>query len=175
MVKEHIFFICGHFWWFLHSNTPIMLYKICYWWFFLSQDNQWTRYLVHPKIRRPKSCLLMFSSLVSFHLMLSIQLTADLTPEWSGGPMFPPFLHYYTKTPFYCIETVTSNTLNHWRVVVFDQLWANTAPTAFSLTNVHAKWCIHCLLISSTPLLSHATSIYDHPKRFCGVFWYFPE
>ena len=30
-----------------------MLYDICYWWFFLSQDNQWTKYLAHPKIGRP--------------------------------------------------------------------------------------------------------------------------
>ena len=34
---------------------------------------------------------------------------------------------------------------------------------SFLITNVHAKWGIHCLLISST-LLSHATSIYDRSK-----------
>ena len=35
----------------------------------------------------------------------------------------------------------------------FDRLWANAAPTlntAFSLTNVHGKWRVPCLLISST-------------------------
>ena len=32
-----------------------MLYNIRYWWFFLSQGNRWTKYLVHPKIRRPKT------------------------------------------------------------------------------------------------------------------------
>ena len=42
-----------------------------------------------------------------------------------------------------------------------------------TVTNVHAKWWIHCLLISSTPLLSHATSIYDRPKWVCGVFLLF--
>ena len=48
--------------------------------------------------------------------------------------------------------------------VVFDWLWANAAPTlntAFSLTNVHAKWWIYYFLISSTPQLSYTTSIYD--------------
>ena len=45
---------------------------------------------------------------------------------------------------------------------------------SFSLTKAHAKWWIHCLLISSTPLLSYATSIYDQPKRVCWVFWCFP-
>ena len=45
---------------------------------------------------------------------------------------------------------------------------------SFSLINVHAKWWIHCLLISSTPLLFHATSIYYQPKQVCGIFWCFP-
>ena len=73
----------------------------------------------------------MFASLVAldgFHLLLSTQLTADLTPEWSGGSMFPPLSYTYTKTPFYCIETVANNALKRQRVV-FDQLWANVAPT----------------------------------------------
>ena len=81
--------------------------------------------------------------------------------------------YIYTKTPFCCMETVTNNTLNHWCVVVFDRLWANVAPTLntdFSLINIHAKWWIHCLLISSTPLLSHATLIYNWSKQVCGVF-----
>ena len=156
-----------------------MLYSICYWWFFLSQGNQLTKYLAHPKIQRPKPCLLMFASLValdSFHLLLSTQLTASLIPKWSGRFMFLPLSHIDAKTPFCCIETVANNALNQWHVV-FDQLWANTAPTlntAFSLINVHAKWWIHSLQIFSTPLLSHTTSIYDWPKRVCGVFWCFP-
>ena len=48
-----------------------------------------------------KTCLLMFTSLVAlggFHLLLSTQLTADLTH---------PLLNIYTKTPC-CIETVTN-------------------------------------------------------------------
>ena len=135
----------------------------------------------HPKIWTPKPCLLMFVSLLTlddFHLLLSIQLTADLTSEWSGGSLFHPLSHIYAKTPFCCTKTVANNTVNCRHIAVFDWLWANAAPTlniAFSLTNVQAKWWIHCLLISSTPLPSHLTSIYDQPKRVCGVFWCFPE
>ena len=131
---------------FLPSNAPIMLYNICYQCFFLSQGNQWTKYLAHPKIWRPKHCLLMFVPLVAldgFHLLLSTQLTASLTLKWSGGSMFYPLTHIYAKTPFCCIETVANNTLNLQHIVIFDQLWANVAPTfntAFSLTNFHAKW-----------------------------------
>ena len=165
---------------FLLSNAPIMLYNICYWCFFLSQGNWWTKYLVYPKIQKSKPCLLMFASLVAldgFHLLLSTQLTTDLTPEWSYGSMFHSLSHIYDITPFCWIETVADNALNRRCVVVFDWLWANTAHslnTAFSLTNVHAKWWIHCLLISSAPLLTYATSIYDRPKQVCGVFWCFP-
>ena len=46
--------------------------------------------------------------------------------------------------------------------------------TDFSLTNVHAKWWIHCLLISSTPLLLHTTSITIGQNKlveFSGGFW----
>ena len=56
--------------------------------------------------------------------------------------MFHPLSHIYAKTPFCCVETVANNALNRWHVVVFDRLWANTAPTfntAFSLTNIHAE------------------------------------
>ena len=140
---------------------PIMLYNIRYWWFFLFQGNQWTKHLVHPKIQKPKPCLLMFASLValdSFHLLLSTQLMADLTLDWSGRSMFHPLSHIYAKTPFCSIERVANYALNHWHIVFW--LWANAAPTmntAFSLTNVHAKWWIHHLLISLTPLQSHAT------------------
>ena len=59
-----------------------MLSNICYWWFFLSQGYQWTKYLAHSKIWRPKSCLQMFVSLVALDgscLLLFTRLTADLT------------------------------------------------------------------------------------------------
>ena len=84
---------------------------------------------------------------------------------------------FVQKLFFFCFEIVANNALNCWRIVVFDRPWANFAPTlntAFSSTNVHAKWWIHCLLISSTPLLSHATSIYNRPKQVSGDFWCFP-
>ena len=91
-----------------------------------------------------KTCLLMFASLVTlddFHQLLSTQLTANLTLEWSGGSVFLPLLHNYAKSPFCRVKTISNNALNQC-VAVFDRLWANAAPalnTAFSLTNVHAK------------------------------------
>ena len=44
---------------------------------------------------------------------------------------------------------------------------------AFSCSNVHAKWWLHCLLKSLRCQLSHATSIYDRPKPFFGLFFVF--
>ena len=105
----------------------------------------------------------MFASLValdSFHLLLSTKLTADLTPEWSDGSMFYPLSHIYAKTHFCYAETVGNNDLIRRRVVVFDRLWENVTPTlntAFLLTNVQAKWWIHCLLISQ--LLSYLAQL----------------
>ena len=148
--------------------------------FVFSQGNRSTKYLAHPKIQRPKPCLLVLTPLVAlngFHLLLTPQLTANHPPELSGGSMGHPLLHIYAKTPICCVETVANNALNRRCVVVFDRLWANAVPTlntAFPLTNVHAKWWIHCLLISSTPLLFHATSIYDRPKWVCEVSWCCP-
>ena len=88
------------------------------------------------------------------------------------GWLSPTAIHSADCKTFFCItETVANNALNHWHVVVYNRLWVNvslTLNTAFSLTNVHAKWWIHCLLISSTHSLSHATSIY------CCVFLCFP-
>ena len=80
-----------------------MLYNICYWWFFLSQRNRWTKYLAYPKTRKPKPCLLMFASLVAldgFHLMLSTQMTTDLTQKGRGRSMFHLFSHIYAKLLF---------------------------------------------------------------------------
>ena len=101
--------------------------------------------LAHPKIRKLKPSLLMLASLVALdgiHPLLSTQLTGDLTLEWSGGSMFYPLSHIYAKTPFCCVQPVLNNALNRRRVVVFDRLWANAAPTlniAFSLTNCSCK------------------------------------
>ena len=92
---------------------------------------------------------------------------------WSGGSMFYPLSHIYLKIPFCCIKIVANNTLNHQHI--FDWLWANMAPTlntAFSLTKVHAKCWIHCLLISSTPLLSCNFNLWKFKMilEFFGVF-----
>ena len=49
----------------------------------------------------------MVASLVNldgFHLLLSTQLTADLTLEWSGGSMFHPLSHIYAKTIFIALK-----------------------------------------------------------------------
>ena len=95
-----LWLIFGDFFLQMHQK---MLYNICYWWFSLSQGNQWTKYLAHPKIRRPKTCLLMFVSLVaedSFHLLLYPQLTADLTLEWSGGSNVSSIVTYLHKNSF---------------------------------------------------------------------------
>ena len=99
-----------------------MLYNILYWWFFFSQGNWWTKYLTHPKIWRPKPWLLMFASLVAldgFHLLLSTQLTADLTPEWSCGSMFHPLLSIYNHLKrvsgvFLCFPGQPPNLGNLW-------------------------------------------------------------
>ena len=72
------------FWRFLPLNALIMIYNICYRWFFLSQGNQGIKYLAHPKIQRTKPCLRIIASLVTldgFHLLLSTQLIANLTLE----------------------------------------------------------------------------------------------
>ena len=75
---------------FLPSNAPITLYNIHYWWFFLSQVNQWIKYRAHPKIQRPKSYQLTLAFLVALHgshPLLSTELTADLTLECTRRKM----------------------------------------------------------------------------------------
>ena len=84
---------------------------------------RWTKYIAHRKIRRPKSCLLMFASLVAldgFHLLLSTLLIADLTLEWTSWSMFHPVSHIYGKTPFCCVKIVANNALNRRHVVFID-------------------------------------------------------
>ena len=60
---------------FLPSNAPIMLYKIPYRWFFVSQGYRWTKYLVHTKIRRPKMVDLCF---IRYHIFTKKILFAPL-------------------------------------------------------------------------------------------------
>ena len=80
------------------------------------------------QIRRPKPCLLMFATLIAldgFHLLLSSQLTANLTPKWSDGSTFHPLSQIYAKTSFGYVETVVNNALKRRRVVVadYEQTW----------------------------------------------------
>ena len=66
----------------------------------------------------------MFTSLIAldgFHLLLSIQLTADLPLEWSGGFIFHPLSSVHANHFFCCDETIANNALNRRRVVVFRQ------------------------------------------------------
>ena len=125
---------------FLSSDTTITLYNIRYWWFSLPEGNRWTKYFAYLKIQRPKPCLLIFASLIAldgFHLLLSIQLTADLTLKWSGESIFHPLSHIYAKSPFCCVETIANNALNRRRVVAFDRLWANAAQLSHCHTMVN--------------------------------------
>ena len=165
------------FWWFIPSNAPILLYNIRYWWFFLSQVNRSTKY-------QNKEALPADIYIYLWSLWTAFTCCCQLSwlPIWlqsAVGDLCFIHCHIFTekKILFVAFKTVANNALNRRRVAVFGRLWANAATTlntAFSLTNVHSQWWIHCLLISSTLLLSHATSIYDRPKRVCGVFWYFP-
>ena len=57
--------------------------------------------------------MLIFASLVIFdgvHLLLSTQLTVDLTPEWSDGSIFNYLSNIYAETHFCCVEIVANNT-----------------------------------------------------------------
>ena len=103
----------GVFWRFLPSNVPIMLYNIHYWSFSLSQCNQWTKYLAHPKTWRPKHCLLMFVFLL-FWMAFTCCCPLSWLPIWSRSEVVDPgFIHchiFTQKTPFCCLETVTNNT-----------------------------------------------------------------
>ena len=135
------------FWRFLLSNVPIMLYNIRYKWFFLAY---WRLHLWLLWTAFTWCCPLSW---------LPIWLQSEVV-----NPCFIHFHMFMQKLLFGCIKTVANNALNYQCIVVFGWLW---------LTNVHAKWWIHGLLISSNSLLSHTTSIYNQPKRVCEVFWCF--
>ena len=70
--------------------------------------------------------------------------------------------HTTWKYPFYCAETAPNSALNRRRVVIFYRLWVNAVPIsnrAFSCLNVHTKWWIHYLLISSMWQLLYLTQL----------------
>ena len=107
------------FWQFIASNASIMLLNICYWWFFLSQGNWWTKYLAHPKTLSADVC-------VFDHFERLSPAAADLTLELSSRSMFHPLSHIYAKTVFCCIETVVNNALNRQHVVVLSTVSNHT-------------------------------------------------
>ena len=95
----------------------------------------------------------MFASLVAmngFHLLLSTQLTADLTEEWSGGSMFHPLSHVYAKTPFCHVEIVAINTSAIQSVVCN---YFNTTKRSFCINMW--QWMKHR---STTSLFSQTSS-----------------
>ena len=110
----------------------------------------------------------MFVTLIAFdgfHLLLSTQLTADLTPEWSGGSI----ITYLCKKLLFVALKQLQTTLWIIDALLFlidcVQIWH---PLWTQLP--HAKWWILCFLMSSTPLLSNATLIYDQSKWDCRIF-----
>jgi hypothetical protein len=50
---------------------------------------------------------------------------------------------------------------------------APTLHTAFACPNIHAQYVQHVSLISEESQLSRPTSLYDHSKLFCGLFYVF--
>ena len=112
------------FWLFLPPNTPIMLYNIHYWWFFLFQGNQWTKYVAHPKIQRPKPacwCWRLWSLWMTFTYCCPLSW---LSIWLRSKAVVPCFLHchiFMQKLLLVALK-VANNTLNRRRVVVFDRL-----------------------------------------------------
>ena len=87
--------------------------------------------------------------------------------------MFHPLSYIYAKTPFCCIETVPNNALN-CQYIVFDWLWANATPTlntAFSLTNVHARWRIHWYLTQFQFTISQLVEFLEFSGTTAGFGW----
>ena len=163
-----------HLWPFLAIYSFKHTNNIRYWWFFLPQGNQWTKYLAHPKIREPKLCLLMFASLLAldgFHPLLSTQLTADLTLEWSWRSMFQPLTHTYAKT-FCCYEKLQTTL---W---IFDALLflINSEQTRNPLWTQLS----HCKIVNIVPTDTFNPSAISRnfnlrlAKTSACRFWYFP-
>ena len=161
------------FWQFFPSNAPVMLYNIDGSSFLKVINEQNT--LCIPKYRGQNLACWCLHLLLLWTALTCCYPISWLSIWLRGEVMDPRFIHchiFKQKLLFVSLKQLQTNALNRWHVV-FDQQWANVASTfntPFSLTNLPAKWWIYCLLISSTPLLSHATSIYDQPKRVCGDF-----
>ena len=91
--------------------------------------------------------------------------------------MFHPLSHTIWNNPFYRAETAPNSALKSST----SYFWSTVSKrgTHFEqsvlCSNVHTKWWIHSLLISLRCQLSHAISIHDWPKPFCGRFLCFLE
>ena len=164
------------FWRFLPSNEPIMLYNICYWWFFFFKviDEHNTLCIQNTEAKSLPADICIFSCFggLSPATVHSTDCRFDSrVKRWIPVLIIVTYLHknfflHWNK----CKQSSKSLMCCFWSTV---SKHAPTLNTAFSLINVHAKWWIHCFLISSTPLLSHVTSISDWPKWVCGVFLVF--
>ena len=153
------------FWWFLPSNTLTMLYNIRHWWFFLSQCN---RNLAHPKTWMPKPYLLVFVFFGCF-VQLSPDCRFDSRVKW--WIHVSSIVTYLCKNFFVAFKQLQTML---WIInVLLLLINCEQICTYFEHSFFIAKWWIHCLMISSTTLLPHITSIYDQPKQVCGVFWCF--
>ena len=138
--------------------------------FFLPQGSRWTKYVAHPKIRRPKPCLLMFASLVTVSWLLIWILSEVVDPCFNHYHKFMQNIFSYVETVSNMLWIVNASLtlidceqtvhplwthLSHWRIFM-----KNGEYTAFWYPRL---------------LLSQASSVYDRPKQVCAVFWCFPE
>ena len=152
-----------------------MLHNINYWWFFLSQGNRWIKYHKYGGQNIACWCLCLWSFWTAFTCCCPL----SWLPIWLRSEVVDPCFiqyHIFTQNLLFVALKQLQTTLNCWHI--FDRLWANvvaTLNTAFSLTNVHAKCWIHCLPISSTPLLSYTTSIFNRPNEFVEFFGVFQD
>ena len=130
---------------------------------------------------RLEPCLLMFASLVTldgFHLLMSTQLTANLTPEWSGGSMFHPLSHIYEKNSFLlCWNSCKQRSESSTRCC----FWSTVSKrgTHFEHNFLIDKYsCKIVSTLSSDIFNSSAISRNFNlrsAKTSLWIFWYFPE
>ena len=150
------------FWQFFSSNTPLILYNVHYRWCIGSQGNWWIKYLVHPKIRKPKPCcwcLRLWSLWKDFTYCSPISWPLI----WLRSEVMELcFIHRHIFTQKLLLVVLKQLQTTLWIVDAF--LFFNVCEqtqrllwTQFSHWQ-NAKWCIHCFLISSNPLLSYARS-----------------
>ena len=126
---------------------------------------------------RWKPCLLMLVPLVTFSpaTIHSADCWFDSWVKW--------WIHVSSIVSYLCKNSF----LLHWNSckqrseLLTRCFWSSVSKCSthfehsFLIDKCSCKLWIHCFLISSTPLLSYATSIYDQPIWVCGVFLVFPR